>query len=373
MAKHSSARSTTQATKSPRLADANLPCLRVAAIGGGTGLSTLLRGLKRHVPPPPATSALSLGWERVTCIISDLAAIVTVTDDGGSSGRLRKDMNTLPPGDLRNCMVALSEDEHLLSRLFQYRFESGAGLEGHNFGNLFLAALAEVTGDFALAVKMSSQILATRGHLYPATTQDVTLAAQMEDGSIVYGETKITASKQHIQRLMMEPATAHALPEALEAIQRADLITIGPGSLYTSLITNMLVAGIPEALAAAHGARVYICNLMTQANETLGLTASQHIEKIYDHARAPIFDYALVNVAPISPVLLQRYAAEGAMPIEPDIQRIEALGVRCIPGNFAFEGDVLRHNYDCVADVVLQLAIEHASSKCSGDGLSMTR
>lgn len=372
MAKHNSAPLAAPAAKSQRQPEASIRGLRVAAIGGGTGLSTLLRGLKRHVPPPLAASSSS-GLERFPCTISNLAGIVTVTDDGGSSGRLRKDMNTLPPGDLRNCMVALSEDEHLLSKLFQYRFESGAGLEGHNFGNLFLAALAEITGDFALAVKMSSQILATRGHLYPATTQDVTLAAQMDDGSIVYGETNITASKQHIQRLIIEPATAHALPEALEAIQQADLITIGPGSLYTSLITNLLVTGIPEALAAAHGARAYICNLMTQANETLGLTASQHIEKIYDHARAPIFDYALVNVAPISPVLLQRYAAEGAMPIEPDIERIEALGVRCIPGNFAFEGDVLRHNYDRVADVVLQLASEHSPSGFSGAGVSITQ
>ena len=359
MARQSSIRLTAEAPKRPQ--GQPVSSLRVAAIGGGTGLSTLLRGLKRHVQPPPSSAPSLLGWEQFPCAITDLVGIVTVTDDGGSSGRLRRDMNTLPPGDLRNCMVALSEDEHLLSRLFQYRFDSGAGLEGHNFGNLFLVGLAEVTGDFALAVKMSSQILATRGRLYPATTQDVTLAAQMDDGSIVHGETNITASKQRIQRLRMEPATACALPEALEAIERADLITVGPGSLYTSLITNMLVTGISEALAAARGLRVYICNLMTQANESLGLTASQHIERIYDHARAPIFDYALVNTAPISPGLLQRYAAEGATLIEPDIERIEALGVRCIPGNFVFEGDVLRHNYDRVTDAVLQVAVEHLS------------
>ncbi len=365
MARQSSIRLTAEAPKRPQ--GQPVSGLRVAAIGGGTGLSTLLRGLKRHVLPLPSSAPSSLGWEQFPCAIADLVGIVTVTDDGGSSGRLRRDMNTLPPGDLRNCMVALSEDEHLLSRLFQYRFGAGAGLEGHSFGNLFLAGLAEVTGDFALAVKMSSQILATRGRLYPATTQDVTLAAQMDDGSTVYGETNITASKQRIQRLRMEPATAHALPEALEAIERADLITVGPGSLYTSLITNMLVTGISEALAAARGLRVYVCNLMTQANESLGLTASQHIERIYDHARAPIFDYALVNVAPISPVLLQRYAAEGAMPIEADIERIEALGVRCVPGSFVFEGDVLRHNYDRVTDAVLQLAVEHAATPQRAD------
>ena len=365
MARHDAARSTAVERQQPSQSEPQPPttALRVAAIGGGTGLSTLLRGLKQHVPAPAASAAAQSQQQSTPAqyTISDLAGIVTVTDDGGSSGRLRRDMNTLPPGDLRNCMVALSEDEHLLSRLFQYRFESGAGLEGHNFGNLFLAGLAEVTGDFALAVKMSSQILATRGRLYPATTQDVTLSAEMDDGSIVYGETNITASKRRIVRLHMEPAEAHALPEALEAIARAGLITVGPGSLYTSLITNVLVAGISEALASARGLRVYVCNLMTQANESLGLTASQHIERIYDHARAPIFDCALVNVAPISPVLLERYAAQGAAPIEADIARIESLGVRCIPGNFVFEGDVLRHNYDRVASELLHLAIEHSA------------
>lgn len=360
VAKHSTHRSAVATAQAP--AEPEVSGLRVAAIGGGTGLSTLLRGLKRHVQPPPAANS-TLGWERFPCAISELTGIVTVTDDGGSSGRLRRDLNMLPPGDLRNCMVALSEDEHLLSRLFQYRFESGTGLEGHNFGNLFLAGLAEVTGDFALAVKMSSQILATRGHLYPATTQNVTLFAQMDDGSLVHGETNITASKRRIQRLMIEPATARALPEALAAIESADLITVGPGSLYTSLITNMLVSGISEALASAKGLRVYVCNLMTQANESLGLTASQHIERIYEHAQAQIFDYALVNTAPISSILRERYAAEGAMPIPPDLERIESLGVRCIPGNFAFEGDVLRHNYDSVTEAALQLAVEHHSRR----------
>ena len=356
MAKQRSRPSTVAATRHP--IEQEVTGLRVVAIGGGTGLSTLLRGLKRHVQPPVSSVASPLGWERFPCTISDLAGIVTVSDDGGSSGRLRKDLNMLPPGDLRNCMVALSEDEHLLSRLFQYRFEAGQGLEGHSFGNLFLAGLTDITGDFALAVKMSSQILATRGHLYPATTANVTLAAQMDDGSIVHGETRITASKRRIERLMIEPATAQALPEAVEAIERADLITIGPGSLYTSLIANMLVPGIPEALAAAKGVRVYICNLMTQANESLGLSASQHIERIYDHARATIFDYALVNTAPISAMLRDRYAVAGALPIDVDIERIQSLGVRCIPGNFVFEGDVLRHNYDRVTDAVLQLVVQ---------------
>jgi uncharacterized cofD-like protein len=343
--------------------------LRVVAIGGGTGLSTLLRGLRRYAPSPQTNEADA---EAVPSLISDLAAVVTVTDDGGSSGRLRRHFNMLPPGDLRNCMVALADDEALLSRLFRHRFSSttaaaanGNGdcedtgsLEGHSFGNLFVAALAEITGDFAQAIKLSSQVLATRGHIYPATTTNVTLSAYMDDGSIVEGETNITASKHRICELRLEPAGAEPLPETLDSIARADLITLGPGSLYTSLITNLLVKGIPEALARAHGLRVFICNLMTQSNESLGLTASQHIEKIYEHMGQAIFDYALVNTAPVGETLLRNYAREGAAPIAPDIERIEALGVRVIPGNFAAEGDTLRHNADRVADVLLHLGLE---------------
>lgn len=333
--------------------------LRVVAIGGGTGLSTLLRGLKRFVPTPGTGQAA--GESRCKdgfCLIRDLAAVVTVTDDGGSSGRLREDLGMLPPGDVRNCMVALSEDEHLLSRLFQFRFGQG-DLQGHSFGNLFVAALTHITGDFAQAVQMSSQILATRGKIYPATNTDVTLAASMDDGSLVRGETNITASKQRIVELRIEPASAEPLPETLEAIAQADLISLGPGSLYTSLITNLLVRGIPEAMSKCSATRVYVCNLMTQANESLGLTAAQHIEKILQHAGAtkrPIFDYALINTGAISPVLLERYASEGQMPIEADLERIRDLGVEPIVGNFVYEGDLLRHDYDRVAERMLELA-----------------
>jgi uncharacterized cofD-like protein len=325
-------------------------------MGGGTGLSTLLRGFKRYVPSPGITQPECDGYR---CLISHLAAIVTVTDDGGSSGRLRKDFNMLPPGDLRNCMVALSEDEHLISRLFRHRFRSGgSGLEGHSFGNLFVAALSEMTGDFAQAIRLAAEILATRGHIYPATTADVSLFARMDDGEIVHGETSITASKKHIAELSMDPPDAAPMPETLEAIEQADLITIGPGSLYTSVITNLLVKGIPEALLNARGLRVYICNLMTQANESLHLTASEHIERIYDHAAGPVFDYALINTGPISSEMLTRYAAEGAEPIQPDLDRIESLGIRCVTGNFAAEGDVLRHAADRVAAQVLKLALD---------------
>ncbi len=337
--------------------------LRVVAIGGGTGLSTLLRGLKRFVPTPAGSLPLSDSrCANGPCLINDLAAIVTVTDDGGSSGRLREDFKMLPPGDVRNCMVALSEDEHLLSKLFQFRFGQGE-LEGHSFGNLFVAALSHITGDFAQAVQMSSQILATRGRIYPATNTNVTLSACMDDGSIVHGETNITASHRRIVELMLQPPHAEPLPGTLDAIANADLITLGPGSLYTSLITNLLVQGVPEALARTRAVRVYVCNLMTQANESLELTASQHIEKILQHAWTSgvtgekIFDYALINTAPISPELLEKYAAEGQQPIEPDLDRIRSLGVEPITGNFLHEGDVLRHDYDKLADTVLQLGL----------------
>ncbi len=340
--------------------------LRVVAMGGGTGLSTLLRGLKRYVPMrerrkhprnpelpqnPPSPSAHAR-WT-----IRELSAVVTVTDDGGSSGRLREDFKMLPPGDVRNCMVALSEDEHLLSKLFQFRFDQGE-LDGHSFGNLFVAALSHITGDFAQAVQMSSQILAIRGKIFPATNTDVALAAKMDDGSVVRGETNITASKRRIVELMLEPATAHPLPETLEAIAHADLITLGPGSLYTSLIPNLLVSGVPEALAASRATRVFVCNLMTQANESLGLSASQHIEKILQHAgatKSPIFDYALINTAPISAERLEQYAREGQEPIEADLERVKALGVEPLTGNFVHEGDVLRHDYDRVTEILLGL------------------
>ncbi len=320
-------------------------------MGGGTGLSTLLRGLKRYAVSPANPV------ECTHCLIADLAAVVTVTDDGGSSGRLRKDFNMLPPGDLRNCMVALSEDEHLISRLFRHRFKAGGELEGHSFGNLFVAALLEMTGDFTQAIKLAAEVLATRGHIYPATAANVTLSARMDNGELVRGETNITGSRQRIVELMLDPPTAAPLPETLAAIEAADLITLGPGSLYTSLITNLLVAGIPDALGEARAVRVYVGNLMTQGNESLHLSAAQHIERIYEHARQPIFDYALINTAPVSPALRARYAAEGAEAILPDIERIEAMGIRCIPGNFAAEGDVLRHNPDEVAEQALQLAL----------------
>lgn len=333
---------------------------RVVAIGGGTGLSTLLRGLKRYTPHPNS----SPNCER-ECRISHLAAIVTVTDDGGSSGRLRDDLNILPPGDIRNCMAALSEDENLLTRLFQFRFpdseNGGSGdLAGHSFGNLFLAAMSQVTGDFAQAVQASSQILAVRGNIYPATNVNVTLSARMDDGTVVHGETNITKSQRSIVELLLDPPDAGPLPESLDAIRNADLITLGPGSLYTSLVTNLLVHGIPEAIRSAHATRVYVCNLMTQANESLNLTASQHLEKLFAHSDGQrIFDYALVNTAPIPDAILNHYALEGQAPILADLDRIRALGVEPIAGDFLHRNTgtdtLLRHDYDRVAETLLDL------------------
>jgi uncharacterized cofD-like protein len=324
--------------------------LRVVAIGGGTGLSTLLKGLKRYVCP----AADAGDFPR----ISELCAVVTVTDDGGSSGRLRKEFNMLPPGDVRNCIVALSEDEALLSKVFQHRFEKGTGLEGHSFGNLFLAALTAVTGDFGEAVRASSEILATRGHIYPATTANIELEALMEDGSRVRGETKITASKGRIRELFLVPSDPQPVPETLAAIARADLITVGPGSLFTSLIPNLLVCGIPRAIRESAATKVYISNLMTQANESLGRTAADHIRALKDHAGCQIFDYALINRTPASEELRAKYQLEGASQIEVDIEAIEHLGVSPVLGDHLSEDLVARHDAERVAWDLLQLALQ---------------
>src|SRR5271167_137454 len=338
---------------------AELRAMRVVAMGGGTGLSAVLHGLKQYVTPG-AEGPLP----RALPAIADLSAIVTVSDDGGSSGRLRKELNVPAPGDVRNCIVALSEDEALLSRLFQYRFPAGEGLGGHNFGNLFLSAMTAITGDFSQAVKHSSAILATRGHIYPATTSNAQLYAIMDDGSIVRGETNITASQRRIVELRIEPADAEPLPVALEAIQSADLITIGPGSLFTSLVPNLLVRGVSEAIASSHAAKVFVCNLMTQANESLGLTASDHIRALYEHAGHQFFDYALVNRTPASPELALKYAEKQQSQIEADVDRIEALGVKPIIGEYLVEAEdpkeglIARHDTHQVAHDLLRLMME---------------
>jgi uncharacterized cofD-like protein len=324
------------------------PELRVVAIGGGTGLSTLLKGLKRYVMAP----ALATAGQP---IIRELCGVVTVSDNGGSSGRLRSEFNMLPPGDVRNCIVALSEDEALLSRLFQHRFQKGSGLEGHSFGNLFLAALTSITGDFAEAVRLSSEILLTRGHIYPATTSSVELEALFDDGSRVLGETQITASKGKIQELFLVPPDVSPLPQTLDAIANADLITIGPGSLFTSLIPNLLVGGIPEAIVESPAIKVFICNLMTQANESLGLTAADHIRALNEHADVQLFDYALINRKGASEEMKAKYALEGASQIVVDLEAIEALSVCPVMGDYLDEGEVARHATDHIAHDLMAL------------------
>ena len=328
--------------------------LRVVAIGGGTGLSTLLKGLKRFVLSPAEilTSPPDL------LMIRDLSAVVTVSDDGGSSGRLRKELNMLPPGDIRNCIVALSEDEALLSKLFRHRFDKGSGLEGHSFGNLFLAALTSLTSDFSEAVRLSSEILLTRGHIYPATTSNIELEALMEDGTRVRGETKITASKGRIRELFLVPPNVGPMPQTLEAIANADMITIGPGSLFTSLIPNLLVRGIAQAIVESPATKVYICNLMTQANESLGLTACDHIQALNRHAQKQIFDYALINRMPASDEMKSKYATEGACQIVNDLDAIEALGVIPVLGDYLDEGGVARHNTARVARDLMHLVAQ---------------
>ena len=293
--------------------------------------------------------------------IADLTAVVTVTDDGGSSGKLRKEFNILPPGDIRNCIVALSEDEALLSRLFKYRFPGQSALAGHNFGNLFLTALTAITGDFAEAVRLSAGVLVSRGHIYPATTANCELEALMDDGTQVRGETSITASKRRIRQLTMIPGDVKPMPQTLEAIGQADLITIGPGSLFTSLISNVLVRGIPEAIANSAATKVFVCNLMTQANESLGLSAADHIRAIYEHAGVDIFDYALINVKPASPEMKAKYALEGASQIAAQPETIESMGVRPVFGDFLLEDKgVARHDTDLVARELLQLAMRQS-------------
>lgn len=330
---------------------------RVVCIGGGTGLSTILRGLKTHVPLPGQDAE-----QLAEPLIANLTAVVTVTDDGGSSGRLRRDLNVLPPGDIRNCMVALADDELLMTRLFQYRFSGGEGLVGHSFGNLFLTALADVTGDFPDAIKVSCQILKTRGDIVPSTTTDVQVVAQMVDGSVVRGETNITASKSRIAKLEMVPANPAPLPQTLEAIATADLITIGPGSLFTSLVPNLLVRGIPEAIRASKAVKVFVGNLMTQANESLGLSASQHIKALLEHGGGKFFDYALLNQTPTPPEMVERYRAESAEPIVNDLDQVRALGVEPVLGDYLDARDKARHLANRIGDDLMRLVSERLSA-----------
>jgi len=324
--------------------------LRVVAIGGGTGLSALLHGLKQYVHGHGSTAA---GKSAV-----DIAAVVTVTDDGGSSGRLRRDFDVLPPGDIRNCLVALSEDETLLSRLFQYRFESGRGLKGHSFGNLFLTALTHITGDFPDAVKESSEVLAIKGHIYPATAANVVLEAILENGQHVLGETKISKSRRRIETVRLRPRRCRPLPDTLAAIAKADVITLGPGSLFTSVIPNLLVEGIPQAIRKSPAIKAYFVNLMWQPGETTEFRASDHIRAIHQHAGGKLLDCAVLNTGDIKASLRRRYAREHSEPVENDFNGIAALGVDVVCGNLVQHSGVVRHNSDAIAAITMSLAID---------------
>ena len=319
---------------------------KLVAIGGGTGLSTLLAGLKRLVGKTDEEPI----W------IDSLSAIVTVSDDGGSSGRLRDELQMLPPGDIRNCMIALSEDSNLLSRLFRYRFRGDGELGGHSFGNLFLAALTEVTGDFTEAIRLSSEVIASKGHIFPATISDVRLTAELEDGTVVRGETQISASKAPIRNLRLEPEQCLPLPQALKAIRAADIITVGPGSLYTSILPNLLVAQVARVIGQARATKIFVNNLMTQPGETDGYSAREHIETIKKYAPEIHFDFVLVNNRRISSEQADRYAAEGAYQIGIDDNQIdEALDqtTEIVYADLLYDGEKVRHNSDRLAEVVL--------------------
>jgi uncharacterized cofD-like protein len=284
--------------------------------------------------------------------------VVTVTDDGGSSGRLRRDFEVLPPGDIRNCMVALSEDEALLSRLFQYRFAAGHGLKGHSFGNLFLAALSRITGDFAQAVKLSSEILKIRGRIYPSTSANVMLEARLADGAIAAGETRISRSRVPIDRIRLRPRRPKPLDETLAAIADADLISLGPGSLFTSVIPNLLVEGIPEAIERSPAQKAYFVNLMWQPGETMRFRASDHVEAIYKHAPRLLLDYVVVNTRPIGGELRRLYAAQRVYPVENDTPKLEAMGLNVLACDLLADSDKVRHDPAATAAVIIRLAEE---------------
>jgi uncharacterized cofD-like protein len=320
-------------------------------LGGGTGLSALLQGLKQYTKSADPATAV------------DITAIVTVTDDGGSSGRLRREFEILPPGDIRNCMVALSEDSALLSRLFQYRFQSGRGLKGHSFGNLFLMALTHIMGEFPDAVRASSEVLNIAGRIYPATVDNVALAARLADGTRVIGETNISRSNRRINRIQLVPRKAKPLDAALTAIAEADVITLGPGSLFTSVIPNLLVEGIPAAIRRSPAVKAYFVNLMWQPGETMQFRASDHIRAIYKHAGKGLLDYAVVNVRPITQAVKKRYARHAAQPVESDIDAIFRMGIKVMAGKLALMNEKVRHDPGMTAAVVVKLAQEGRKRK----------
>lgn len=307
----------------------------IVVVGGGHGLSVLLRGIKRAT--------------------SNVSAVVTVADDGGSSGRLREDFGMIPPGDLRNCLVALADTEPLMEKLFQYRFKGESELAGHSFGNLFIAAMAEVTGDVERALRESSKVLAVRGEVLPASKEYVRLDAIMADGTVVEGESHIPKVKKRIRRVRLFPPHVKPVQAALDALENADAIVLGPGSLYTSIMPNLLVDGVADAIRRSKALKIYICNVMTQPGETDGYTASMHAKAIIDHGGKGIIDFMLVNSAPISKEMKAYYAKEGAAPVVVDETAINALGIGFVKADIINQKEVIRHDPDKLCKNVMKM------------------
>lgn len=314
----------------------------VAVLGGGTGLSVLLRGIKS--------------------VTSNITAIVTVADDGGSSGRIRNDLGIIPPGDLRSCLVALADTEPLMEKLFQHRFGGAGDLAGHSFGNLFIAAMTEVLGDVELALKESSKVLAVRGQVLPSSTQTIRLAAEMADGSVVEGESRIPLAGKAIRRVFIKPEDAPPVASAIEAIENADACILGPGSLYTSVIPNLLVGGIADALRRTQAVKIYICNVMTQPGETDGYTASRHVQAIIDHVGPGLIDYVVVNDQEVAPHLQAVYARQAAYPVTVDAEALEALGVKVVKANLISETVLVRHDPVKLSQTIMEMVFRLKAS-----------
>lgn len=309
--------------------------VKIVVIGGGTGLGTILRGLKR--------------------LTSNLTAIVTVADDGGSSGRIRKEFGILPPGDIRSCLIAMADLEPLMEQLMQFRFDGGPGLAGHSFGNLFLTAMTGITGDFQKAIEASCQVLAVRGRVFAATLDNANLRAELKDGSVVKGESMIGKSNSPIKRIYLEPSEAKAVPESLNALEEADLIIIGPGSLFTSVIPPLLVKQVLAAVKASRATKIYICNVMTQPGETDGFTASDHLRALLEHTGEQLVDYMIINDQMVPPEAQAVYAEEGAEPVLLDPEKIISQGVTPITAPLLNTNGLVRHDADLLADLLSAL------------------
>ena len=317
---------------------------RIVVVGGGTGLSTMLRGLKK--------------------ITTNLTAVVTVSDDGGSSGRLQKELGVLPPGDIRNCLVALADDEALVTELFRYRFREGEGLSGHSFGNLFLAAMTGITGNFDEAIKVSSRVLNVKGRVLPSTLAVSRLCARMTDGREIVGESTITAARGTIDEVYLDPPFAAPLDEVITAIREADAIVLGPGSLFTSIMPNLLVDQIGREIEAANAIKIYVCNVMTQPGETDGYSASRHVRALLQGAKAKICDVVVVNDQ-LPQKLREAYAEEGQVPVEVDVADLATLGVRVVRANVISETQTVRHDSDRLAGVVIAIIDEAVAARAS--------